>query len=90
MLDRLFLDFLYLFSLYSVGFVLNLTYKIFFFLQAFFRPLVNQVLLLFFNLQCLIGPVSLTRKMTLFNIIVSKKSSKIMDDTWKFAYAREH
>ena len=59
MLVSLFLYFLYLFSLYRVGFVLNLTYKIFFFLQAFFKPLVNQVLLLFFYLQCLIGQLML-------------------------------
>ena len=59
MLVSLFLYFLYLFSLYSVWFVLNLTDKIFFFLQAFFRPFVNQVLLLFFNLQCLIEQLRL-------------------------------
>ena len=59
MLVSLFLYFLYLFSLYSIGFVLNLMYKINFFLQAFFKPLVNQVLLLFFNLQCLIGQLRL-------------------------------
>ena len=59
MLVSLFLYFLYLFSLYSVGFVLNLTYRIFFFLQAFLKPLVNQVLLLFFKLQCFIGQLRL-------------------------------